>query len=86
MIGSDAYRVNVSTIHSFSQDVIKTFPEKFTVEKLDTPIDDIDSMEILSEIVSAKLKKGELEYLTSYGDTLFYVRHIKSAINNLKRE
>lgn len=86
MIGSDAYRVNVSTIHSFSQDVIKTFPEKFTVEKLDTPIDDIESMEILSEIVSEKLRKWELEYLTSYGDTLFYVRHIKSAINNLKRE
>ncbi|MCD5375198.1 ATP-dependent helicase, partial [Candidatus Gracilibacteria bacterium] len=86
MIGSDAYRVNVSTIHSFSQDVIKTFPEKFTVEKLDTPIDDIESMEILSQIVSEKLRKGELEYLTSYGDTLFYVRHIKTAINNLKRE
>jgi DNA helicase-2/ATP-dependent DNA helicase PcrA len=86
MIGSDAYRVNVSTIHSFSQDVIKTFPEKFTVEKLDTPIDDIESMEIISEIVSEKLKKWKLEYLTSYGDTLFYVRHIKSAINNLKRE
>jgi hypothetical protein len=57
MIGSDAYRVNVSTIHSFSQDVIKTFPEKFTVEKLDTPIDDIESMELLSEIVSEKLRK-----------------------------
>lgn len=86
MIWSDAYKVQVSTIHSFSQDVIKNFPEKFTVEKLDTPIDDIESMEITSEIVSEKLKKGELEYLTSYGDTLFYVRHIKSAINNLKRE
>lgn len=66
MIGSDAYKVHVSTIHSFSQDVIKTFPEKFTVEKLDTPIDDIESLELISSIVSDKLKKHELEYLTSY--------------------
>jgi len=86
MIGSEAYKVQVSTIHSFSQDVIKTFPEKFTVEKLDTPIDDIESLELMSLIVSDKLKAWELEYLTSYGDTLFYVRSIKSAINNLKRE
>jgi len=86
MIGSDAYKVYVSTIHSFSQDVIKTFPEKFTVEKLDTPIDDIESLELISSIVSDMLKRDELEYLTSYGDTLFYVRSIKSAINNLKRE
>jgi len=56
MIGSDAYKVQVSTIHSFSQDVIKTFPEKFTVEKLDTPIDDIESLELMSLIVSDKLK------------------------------
>ena len=86
MIGTDAYKVHVSTIHSFSQDVIKTFPEKFTQEKLDTPIDDIESMELLSGIVSDFLKEDKLEHLTSYGDTLFYVRHIKSAINNLKRE
>ncbi len=86
MIWSDAYKVNVSTIHSFSQDVIKSFPEKFTVEKLDTPIDDIESLELISSIVSDMLKRDELKYLTSYGDTLFYVRSIKSAINNLKRE
>lgn len=86
MIGWDAYKVQVSTIHSFSQDVIKNFPEKFTVEKLDTAIDDIESMEIISEIVSEKLKVWELEYLTSYWDTLFYVKHIKRAIGSLKLE
>ncbi len=86
MIGSEAYKVQVSTIHSFAQDVIKSFPEKFTQEKLDTPIDDIESMEIISEIVSDLLSQQKLEYLTSYGDTLFYVRAIKSAISNLKRE
>ena len=86
MIGSEAYKVQVATVHSFAQDVIKTFPELFTQEKLDTPIDDIESMELLTHIVSGLLKKQQLEYLTSYGDPLFYVRSIKSAINDLKRE
>lgn len=86
MIGSEAYKVHVTTVHSFAQDVISTFPEKFTIQKLDTPIDGVESMEILSGIVTDLLAKQELEYLTSYGDTLFYVRSIASAINDLKRE
>jgi len=86
MIWSDAYKVYVSTVHSFAQDVIKSFPEKFTVEKLDTPIDDIESLELISDIVGSLLSEQKLQYLMSYGDPLFYVRAIKNALNNLKRE
>ena len=86
MIGAEAHKVQVSTVHSFSQEVIKTFPEKFTIEKLDIPIDDIETMEILSTIVSDLLKTGKLEYLMTYGDPLFYVQSIKSSIGDLKRE
>lgn len=86
MIGNEAYKVQVSTIHSFSQDIIKTFPEKFTQEKLDTAIDEVDSLEIVSDIVLWLLEKAELENLTSYGDKLFYVKSIKDALSNLKRE
>jgi hypothetical protein len=32
-MGEVAYKVNVVTIHSFAEDVIKTFPEKFIEEK-----------------------------------------------------
>jgi len=78
--------VYVSTVHSFAQDVIKSFPEKFTVEKLDTPIDDIESLELISDIVGSLLSEQKLQYLMSYGDPLFYVRAIKNALNNLKRE
>lgn len=86
MIGSDAYKVQVSTIHSFAQDVIKNFPEKFTQEKMNTAIDDVEMLELISEIMSSKLANHELEYLTSYGDPLFYVREIKSQIGKLKGE
>jgi DNA helicase-2/ATP-dependent DNA helicase PcrA len=86
MIGTDAYKVQVSTIHSFAQDVIKNFPEKFTQEKMNTAIDDVEMLELISEIISEKLASHELEYLTSYGDPLFYVREIKSQIWKLKWE
>lgn len=86
MIWNEAYKVQVSTIHSFSQDIIKTFPEKFIEEKLDTAIDDVDSLEITSDIILKLLEKWELEYLTSYGDKLFYVKSIKDALSSLKRE
>ena len=33
---NEAYKVNVSTIHSFSQEVIKTFPEKFSASRYDS--------------------------------------------------
>ena len=51
IIGSEAYKVQVSTIHSFAQDIIKSFPEKFTVEKLDTAIDEIESLEIFHTLL-----------------------------------
>ncbi len=44
---NEAYKVNVSTIHSLSQEIIKTFPEKFIEYKAWTPIDDVDSLEAL---------------------------------------
>lgn len=86
MIGTDAYKVQVSTIHSFAQDVIKNFPEKFTQEKMNVAIDDVQMLELVSEIMTQKLENHALEYLTSYGDPLFYVREIKSQIGKLKGE
>jgi N-acetyl-anhydromuramyl-L-alanine amidase AmpD len=50
-IGNDAYKVNVSTIHSFAQDVISSFPEKFLEYRASEPIDDVDSLEILKGIL-----------------------------------
>ncbi len=86
MIGSEAYKVQVSTIHSFAQDIIKSFPEKFTEDKMNTALDSIESLEIIWDILSGLLSKHQLEYLTTYGDPLFYGREISQQIQKIKWE
>jgi DNA helicase II / ATP-dependent DNA helicase PcrA len=83
---NEGYKVWVSTIHSFSQEVIKTFPEKFIDFKAWTAIDDVDSLEILKKITDNLLKDKLIENLTNDYDSYFYLRDIKSRISNLKQE
>lgn len=83
---NDAYKVNVSTIHSLSQDIIKTFPEKFIEYKAWTPIDEVDSLEALKTITDELIEDGKIEDLTTDYDKYFYLRDIKSRISNLKTE
>ncbi len=85
-IWTDAHKVYVSTIHSFAQDVIKTFPTKFDFEKTSVLIDDVDSLEVLSEIIENLVNEKKLEYLFTPYDKLFYLSDIKRAIWNLKQE
>lgn len=85
-IGTEAYKVNVSTIHSFSDDVIKTFPEKFAYEKTEKAIDEIDQLEIIKNILKIMIDDGEIEELRAVGDDYFYLFDIKSSISQLKQE
>ncbi len=85
-LGNDAYKVNVSTIHSLSQDIIKTFPEKFLEYKAGTPIDDVDSLEVIKAITDKLVKEKQIEALTTDYDKYFYLRDIKARISNLKQE
>ncbi len=83
---NEAYKVNVSTIHSLSQDIIKTFPEKFLEYKAWTPIDDVDALESIKSIIDKLVKEKRIEALTTDYDKYFYLRDIKGKISNLKQE
>lgn len=83
---NEAYKVQVSTIHSLSQDIIKTFPEKFIEYKAGTPIDEVESLELLKSIIDDLYEKKLLENLVTDYDKYFYLRDIKSRIGNLKGE
>ena len=85
-LGNEAYKVNVSTIHSFSQEVIKTFPEKFIEYKAGTAIDEVEALEILKQIIDTLYEEWKLEALTTSYDRYFYLRDISMRINNLKQE
>jgi hypothetical protein len=72
--------VCVSTIHSFCQEVIKTFPEKFLHYKASYPIDDVDINEIIISILDKLIEEKKVEELTSDYDKYFYLTDIKSRI------
>jgi len=79
-IGTDAYKVKVSTIHSFSQDIITSFPEKFAEFKASSTIDDIESLEVLTKILDENIKNNNIEFLFTAYDRYLYLRDIKDRI------
>ena len=85
-LGNDAYKVWVSTIHSFAQDVIKTFPEKFIEYKASKAIDTVDSLEILKNILDKLIDENKIKELTSDYDKYYYLRTIESKISTIKNE
>ena len=82
IIGSPAYRVAISTFHGFCNRVIQSYPEEFSRIIGSNNITEVDQIRILSEIVSSL----PLKRLRPFGDELYYVRPLLSAINELKRE
>lgn len=83
---NEAYKVNVSTIHSLSQDIIKTFPEKFIEYKAWTAIDEVEALEIIKNIIDNLVDKKKIETLITDYDRYFYLRDIKSSLSILKQE
>lgn len=85
-IWTDAYKVKVSTIHSFAQDVIVSFPEKFISEKAWNTIDDIESFEVLTNIIDTNIKNWNISELFTPFDRFLYLKDIKDRIWKLKWE
>ena len=85
-IWHEAHKVQVSTIHSLSQDIISSFPEKFISERAQSSIDEVEQLEILVNIFDACCKKYSFEYLFSAYDKHYYLRDIRDRISKLKQE
>jgi vacuolar-type H+-ATPase catalytic subunit A/Vma1 len=66
--------------------VISDFPEKFLEQRAKQTIDDIESYEILSEIIDSFIKSGEIKELFNSMDRFAYLRDIKDRIGKLKTE
>ena len=82
IIGNDAYRVNINTFHSFCNDVIQNYPEYFSSIAGFTNIDEIKQTQILRNV----LDNMKLTYLASFNNQYFYIKEIKHAIEELKKE
>ncbi|MBI2017574.1 ATP-dependent helicase [Candidatus Daviesbacteria bacterium] len=82
IIGTPAFRVEISTFHSFANDIIKNYPDEFPYLLSAESITEIEQLEILERL----LEKDDFKILRPFGDSLYYIRDILSSINNLKKE
>ncbi len=85
-IWHEAHKVQVSTIHSLSQDIISSFPEKFIMERAQNSIDEVEQLEILVQIFDDCCKEHNFEFLFSAYDRHYYLRDIRDRISKLKQE
>lgn len=82
IIGHDAYRVEITTFHSFCNYLIKRNQEEFSEIISSESANEIDQLEIIEQAMG----NLELELLRPLGDLSYYVRPILSQINQLKQE
>ncbi|MDP3990748.1 MAG: ATP-dependent DNA helicase, partial [Candidatus Nealsonbacteria bacterium] len=82
LIGSQAFRVNITTFHGFANDIIKNHPDDFPEIIGSTNIPDIDQVQIVSQIIDSL----NLKNLKPFGNRYFYLRSIINAINELKQQ
>lgn len=82
LIGTDAYKVHISTFHSLGASVINENPEYFIFSKTQTQLTDLQRLEILNELINNQ----ELELLRPINAPQYYTQAVTSAIQTLKRE
>ncbi len=81
-IGNDAYRVNINTFHGFCNEVIQDYPEYFKDIAGFVNIDEIKQIQLLKKV----LEKTKLKELATFNNQYFYIREIKHALEELKKE
>ncbi|MFA6529138.1 MAG: UvrD-helicase domain-containing protein, partial [Candidatus Gracilibacteria bacterium] len=82
LIGQTAYYVDICTFHSFCNEIIKKWPDKFSFAKELESVTDVEKAQIMKSIIdSLTLKK-----LRPFGDKYKYLKPALQTISNLKRE
>ncbi len=82
MVGSRAYRIPIHTFHSFANEVIRRYPEKFPRIIGATNALPIDQIQILEEAIV----ECPLDLLRPFGDQFYYLFPVQHEIDRLKRE
>ncbi len=82
IIGQDAYRVDITTFHSFANNFIKNHQEEFAHIISSESINEIDQLEIVDSCINYL----PLNILRPLGDLNYYVKPSVGMINKLKQE
>ncbi|MDO8686751.1 MAG: ATP-dependent DNA helicase [Candidatus Berkelbacteria bacterium] len=82
IVGKASYAVHIHTFHSFCNDIIQTFPEKFLFAQKINQLTDLEQIKLIQKIIDKK----DLEFLKPLKAPYYYQTDILKAINDLKQE
>lgn len=82
IVGPAAYQIHVHTFHSFCNEVIQTFPEKFLTAKQINQLTDLEQIFIIQKI----LTDNNYTQIKPFKAPFHYQKALTSAIGNLKQE
>ena len=82
IVGPSSYAVSIDTFHSFCNEIINTFPEKFLTARHLNQLTDLEQILLVQKI----LDKNNFSYLKPFKSPYHYQKSILSSINKLKQE
>jgi DNA helicase-2/ATP-dependent DNA helicase PcrA len=82
IIGPESYNVHVHTFHSFCNEIINNFPDKFILAKELNQLTDLEQILLIQDI----LNKSDIKYLKPLKSPFYYDHAIIKAIGDLKQE
>ncbi len=82
IIGSQAYRANIFTFHSFCEALVNEYGEEFEKISGAKLISPVEQLQIIEEII----EQGDFKKLRPWGDASYYINSLPSVISELKRE
>ncbi len=85
-IGADAYNVRLHTYHSFCNEVIGTFPEKFIKVKELSRLDDLTRIKIIKQIIDALPEKDGGYKIRPFYEKYKYQGALLDSFKTLKME
>ncbi|MEX0916676.1 MAG: ATP-dependent DNA helicase, partial [Candidatus Spechtbacterales bacterium] len=85
-LGTQGYKVTISTFHSFASRLIDDNPDVFGYRRDLKALTDIDRAKIMRSIISDAIRDGLVKELTTAHDPYFYYYEISSSLSALKRE
>lgn len=83
IIGEAAYRVRVHTFHSFANEVIQAWPEKFSFAREFTVLSDIERVQLWQQILDQLPVTSKLK---SYANPYLFLADVSRAVQDLKKE
>lgn len=82
IIGPASYQIHVATFHTFCNEVISLYPEKFLTAKKLNQLTDLERIFLIQKIIS----ENEYKSLKPFKAPFHYQKSIIAAIGNLKQE